>query len=146
MMTADGRNLPSDADDADDADPPGYVEPTSRQIWRGRIEVHRRRGEHAIAEILHARMLADEKVKRNSARDNDDDDDDPRLTLISDMMISQTLRGILEARNIVYAGELAGFTVRQLREIRGFGNRTVRELIEALAKLGIHLRPSRPSR
>lgn len=130
--------------DASDGDPPGYRDPTPREIWERRIEVHEIRGETDVADELRRRgPPADQRFRPL----DDDETDCPGLTPIACLtgLHGRTIEA-LEHHGVLYAGELCGFTVQQLRRIPCIGDVTIRDLQAVLAPLGLALRGESPPR
>lgn len=121
----------------DGGDSPGYRDPTPREIWERRIEVHELRGEDAIADELRRRgPPADIRQAPLDA----DEADCPGLTPITYLGLHFRTVEILDQCGVLYAGELCGFTEKRLLRIPCIGALTVAAIRAALAPLGLRLR------
>lgn len=120
------------------ADPPGYVEPTPIEIWRARIQIHKRRGEMEIAKWL-AKRRPDRQRPRNRFPE-EEDETDPRLKPICELNAPMRVIMSLERSGVFFVGELAGFTPSRIRRMDNMGDGGLQMLVAALKPFGVSLR------
>lgn len=127
--------------DSGTGDPPGYRDPTPREIWERRIELHETRGEDAIADELRRRGPPGLDIDTGRQAD---EADEPGLTPISYMAIHPRTKEVLDRQGVLYAGELCGWTPARLLRLPTIGPKSLAEMRAAMAALGLRLRGDAP--